>query len=88
MQREQWPPVVSKYTQCFKRDHLLNLKGTISKSHSSTMSCSSKKLKKPHVIHRMKGKYQYKRLARFVCVCTDEDQNHNDLVVPQKVEGA
>lgn len=67
-QRDQGPPEVSKYTQCFKWDHLLKLKETISKSCSSTMSCSSKKFKKQCVIHGIKAKYQYKRSSRFVCV--------------------
>lgn len=35
----------------------------------------------------MKGIYQCKRFARFVCVCMNEVKKNNNLVIPQKVEG-
>lgn len=84
MNRMKWASVVSTHRASY---YLLNLKETILKSHSSAMSCSSKKLKKKKTKKHCVILGIMKKLP-ILCVFMNIVQKHNDLDTPQKVEGA
>lgn len=77
------------YTKCFKKVSLLKLKEIVFQKAIILQWVAGVRNLKSNVFNSTwnERKYRFKRFARFVCASMNKVQKHNELVIPQKVEG-